>query len=324
MSYPIIILGAGASHDYIHPTHGGFSSKPPLTDELVSQRNPNILKKYPAVEALFSDLAPRIKDGRSFETCLQDFSSSGHAHRREQIKALKSYLKEFFQDVSSHYHYSPLNNYKVLGNTFRDVLADGEAEKICIVSFNYDTLFEKNVALFPHSGKRQIEMGDYINEPIKLIKIHGSSDWSYAENVPDLGTSVYHDSFLHERSVALRSPAVALPLPETKTYICPESHIEELKKALQVTDKILIIGWKAGDPYLLKLMRKNISRKVLVYIVSRDKESAEGIEGRLKDCDGAHRFSFKTAEGGFSTFISEDSAIREFFRTSVVGPIDPI
>jgi len=63
MSYPLIILGAGASHDYIDDSYReGHLKLPPVTDELVDKRflDREISSEYPEVEDLFSVIGPLV------------------------------------------------------------------------------------------------------------------------------------------------------------------------------------------------------------------------------------------------------------------------
>ena len=96
MKSPVIILGAGASFDYIDPTLRDIQQIPPLTDQLVSHAylNRGIAKKYsPEVENLFSVIGPKINNGigKTLEQFLVQVSD------RREVVGMQFYLKDFFR-----------------------------------------------------------------------------------------------------------------------------------------------------------------------------------------------------------------------------------
>lgn len=117
-------------------------------------------------------------------------------------------------------------------------------------------------------------------------------------------------------------PAIAIPLTNKEenyeNYVCPQKHIDVMKEALSKTDRILIIGWKAGDEELIKLMQKTIKRPVTVMIVSGSLKSIEDIRKKL---EVVKHFYFADGIVSFSNFVryARDSGIVKFLSTSLSG-----
>ena len=195
-----------------------------------------------------------------------------------------------------------------------------------IVSFNYDTLFESSIGMDIWQT-----MDSYIKNNIKLIKVHGSHNWIYIQSKslifgPDADLSDYdfyikNPDFLdnirsRQKDVSpytlayinklkdqgrefMKFPAIAIPLPDKSTFVCPQVHLQELAAALKSADRVLIIGWKAGDKHFLDFMKECLSKDVPITVVSSSKRSAEEIIlNRLSD------FSCKAAsDGGFLVLL---------------------
>lgn len=313
MSYPLIILGAGASHDYIHPSLRGGQLMPPTTDHLtdVSYIDDHIARSYKEVDDLISVIAPRVNSKvKSLEECLRDIKN------HEQLVAFRFYLKNFFRK----FPYYPRNNYCLLV----DHIKRTSTQKACVVSFNYDTFFDRAI------GADFTEMPSYIYGKIQLVKVHGSCNWSYVHrsDFQEIGLvsddpyeylkstpqykpgEPYTDDKIATLPVGMMGfPAIAIPTGETKTFVCPISHIEALKKSMREVDRILIIGWKAGDPHLLKLMEECITQPVSIVIVSGTLAGADKIWEQLINIK--HKKLLGKIEG-FSKFVL-DPLLDTFF-----------
>lgn len=326
MANPIIILGAGASKDYsvdVNPA--------PLTNELVEAifLDNALFNKYPGAAELFSDVRrPVLSKTSTFEKTLRDIKESvGTQPRRiEQFIALEFYLRDRFSAVSK--ASQPTNNYKALINRIHDF----NAGKACVVSFNYDSLFEQSLRKAPAS------ISDYICNDIKIIKLHGSHDWTqiykpdlpihfqsdasqidynfYVRN-PDIlqklrskGASPYHIAEIdkisnHQKENLVSLPVIAVPLFNKEgSFLAPQDHIDKLINEIQKADRILIIGWSAGDTDLLRLLEQHLSKRVPALVVSRDAKSSieicTRIENKYKKLNCTH------VNGGFSDFVTSD------------------
>jgi len=173
MSYPIIILGAGASFDYIadHLQVRENKLKPPLADGLCNPRRyEEIIKSYREVEPLIAG-ASAVLGRKNLEEYLREVrdKSANNMERQKQLVAFEFYLHKLFQWISDGFGRQSANNYAELINQIND--AAGEA---CLVTLNYDLLIEQCLDHFISE-----DLDSYIKGPIKLIKLHGSCDWVY-------------------------------------------------------------------------------------------------------------------------------------------------
>ena len=268
MSKPVVILGAGASHDYIRedlildPSLRKF--QPPLTDKLFrTALLVKAVKNYPELEDLISTTEAAIQHGRGLEEYLSEIKTK-NKERQSQIVALQFYLHDLFQSITEKYR-QPSNNYNSLIREIKDA-GNGEA---CIATFNYDSLIER--ALFfaePIFPKKDRNINDYIRGPIKLIKLHGSCDWvhilkdEWGDIKEDYGSSykflvknpdylrdqfktkdkdilvkedfvdTYENMHFGSRKIHYH-PAIMVPLAEKEdSFVCPNQHIDVLKNAL--------------------------------------------------------------------------------------------
>ncbi len=320
MKSPVIILGAGASFDYIDPTLRDNQRMPPLTDQLVSQAyfNREIAKGYsPEVENLFSVIAPKVNNGAD-KTLEQFLVQVGNY---EEVIGMQFYLKDFFLGVSR--EFKRTNNYKAL----LSYIQRSETREATIVTFNYDTLLEQSMG-----DNSFTNLSEYSSGLVKVIKMHGSCDWSYihSKNSREGNTAfsvrkklgnlykprdIYTDTYIQDSdkdSQFHRFPAISIPSGETKTFVCPSAHIDVLGATLAQTDKILVIGWKAGDPYLLELIKKHAAHPISLFIVSgSNKGEIDEIFGKFKPYGD---FSLMGQQNGFSSFIHSNSCAT-FFGT---------
>ena len=205
-------------------------------------------------------------------------------------------------------YFHPASNYRVLIKR----IEDESGGKACFVNFNYDLLLERHI---PKINEARV-VDEYMAGPTKVVKIHGSCNWfhdpikvmtfsgmndvgsyvyyvsqaeKFFENVPPLHAEVENklrqfsaspgDGFMH-----YYLPAVTIPLSGKHGFICPNSHIEILKEELMFTDRILVIGWKAGDPSLLEILNNHsVSDKKKLFVVSADSDSAANVSTNFND-----------------------------------------
>ena len=67
-------------------------------------------------------------------------------------------------------------------------------------------------------------------------------------------------------------PALAVPLRTKATFVCPPDHIEKLRSELSKVDRIVSVGWKAGEPHFLDLLGV-IEGPARLIVVNRSAES---------------------------------------------------
>jgi len=326
----LIICGAGASFDYSNYAHPSI-----LTNDLVNTNFINkpeissIISKYPDMAGIFSEIStPVIENKQTFESSLQKIMDGvgDKKHRKEQFISLEFFLKDTFEWVSK--QSNPINNYQALITKIKDY-NEGKAS---VITFNYDSLLEQSI-----TDEKYVDINHYLSNNIQIIKPHGSHDWAYMSDKNNLdyqwegcitdcdyykkhpeylsqlrqiGAHPYHTNQLKNHSNLAIFPAIAVPLSNKDTFVCPERHTLQIKTVLKNADKILIIGWKAGDKILVDLIEKNINKQVPVTIVTEKKESSEEVASNLRHIKN---LNFRLVNSGFSGFISSDE-INVFFK----------
>lgn len=326
MKNPLIIIGAGASYDFLkiarHESGDQYrlnTWRPPLTNNVFDvSRFSEIIGKYENVKPLASTII-NIVDGKNpfdFEKYLSNQEVQFPEKSYPQIIALRFYLAELFSKVSYHF-YRHTNNHTHLIDQI-----DKKVGKAVVVNFNYDTLFEKNIPLINNSDK----IDSYIDGTIKVIKIHGAHNWRYTPKITLDKTGVYeffisggrslHEEYkdhevdptttksfdyskenfdlneyrknIEDKTLSITSwlyylPAIAIPIATKASSVCPPSHIKVLTDELASVDGILVVGWRAQDEYVLKLLKDNLPDKVKLTIVSSSEAHAQEIALKFKE-----------------------------------------
>jgi hypothetical protein len=103
-------------------------------------------------------------------------------------------------------------------------------------------------------------------------------------------------------------PALALPLRSKARFVCPQEHLDVLNALLPQVDRILAIGWKAGEPHFLNLLRAVPPGAKLV-VVSRT------LKTRLTVADRIAQMTSVVA--GDSDTSRHDFAYTEFLRSGL-------
>lgn len=321
----VIILGAGASYDYVQPIfRGGDFIPPPMTDHIFDKSYVDKIEKsfsYLRINDLISAVAPKIKlNNKSLEEFMSEYLDY------DQRCEFQFLLRDLFGFISNKYY--DKNNYSALKNYI--LKYNYEA---CIATFNYDTLLEQS--LFENGKLKTIS--DYVRENIKVVKLHGSCDWSCVNRKSDIEDQYlgikndleylkahskmvtgfpicdFDDNFVRESKNFHSFPAIAIPTKESKDFICPKEHLEVLASFLQFTEKILIIGWKAGDKKFVDFLESNIQKKTSVAIVSGTKGDISQVKEQLRHIKNLD-LDFMEKEG-FSKFV-EDDECDKFFGNS--------
>ena len=285
MPYPVIILGAGASYEYIHDQDVYQSKRhyrPPLTKQLFSPRIREIAKgiiaEYPRIIKLFGELNSALRAGKDFEDYLLEVRDRS-LERKKQIISFQYYLHDLFQLISKNYGGQVGNNYEILVERIKESF-----DEACFVTFNYDTLLEQSL----FAEKNVSDIRTYISSPHKLIKVHGSCDWVYStpSNVrerildegvykvlidnPDLAEIINsHKGITVETQHSDDYPAIAIPIAgkDESDFVCPTEHTNKLIEALSKTDRIILVGWAARDPALIQLIKEHVNCPADMYLV---------------------------------------------------------
>lgn len=185
MAYPLIILGAGASMDYLRADDelwrrdNNFSRyKSPLMNQLFDDRFYEILNRHPRMGSFATDVMNAMsRSNPNFEEYLtnaRDNLAKTNSSIYSQLVSLIFYLADLFSEVSLKYYY-PRNHFVDLFQKI-DNYCSGQA---CIVNFNYDLLLERSYCEHLNGGFDILKVDDYINKSVKVIKIHGACNWRY-------------------------------------------------------------------------------------------------------------------------------------------------
>src|SRR5207302_10386358 len=85
-----------------------------------------------------------------------------------------------------------LRNYELLHISARDrAVAAILQQKICFVTFNYDTMLDEELARL--LGVQIKDMSDYAQRDYALIKLHGSVNWGReVDGINPPGAASYH------------------------------------------------------------------------------------------------------------------------------------
>lgn len=346
MGYPLIILGAGASFDFLDLE--GFSGKeqdnlgawrPPLTNQLFDgTRFQDFLEKYPEMNEMASYIMARIRkqnEGISFENILsklfsEDIKNNPELHK--SFMALLFYLSDLLGNVSRNY-YRPVNNLHILMHVIKQ-----SGGKAVFVNYNYDLLLEKVLNKSDVAKVNELITGDF-----PVIKVHGGYNW-YVKRL----VSIFSDKTCYELSLMAADkifektenvkyeleiqnnhnpkdikpkmtqqeegytyhPALALPVLNKANYVCLDAHIELLKEELKKIDRVIIIGWKAADQFVLNLLLEEMNKRAIPLAYIGGKDAIDTVKGLNKTFLNSAKL---IAGHGFSQFASS-SSVEDFLR----------
>ena len=349
MSYPLIIFGAGASTDFLVRGDYPYDSDldqfiPPLTDRLFDgTKFQDIINKYPEMHKVVDYIRSKLRseNRKTLEqvlTKLYEEKIKVDEDLYVSFMSLLFYLSDLFRTISNRYYRSN-NNFNALIK-----MLGFSGNRALFVNFNYDLLLEKTL------GKGNIKSVDELlggNFPV--IKIHGSCNWWWTRMVDvwdeDSIKSTYDLSLGYAKGLLTMDeeakskllklavyeadpknltirrigqglngiafhPALALPISEKNNFICPESHIKFLRNELKKINRIVIIGWKIGDPFLKGIIQEELKqRKIPIAYVGKDNTDKviDGIDNDIKSN------VILRDNNGFSHFLSMDEG-EEFFN----------
>jgi SIR2-like domain len=294
----MVIFGAGASHDCDpqHPAGRGPldpSHRPdindarlPLTAELFADRFGIILQRHQRCWPLVPRLRAAASRGaleRELET-IREESRGPASNRGPQLADFIYYLRDVIshctQEWSARNPFGHTGYAALLSNIEEWRLQRGNAERVSLITFNYDTLLETALRnVLPLFSLRT--MHDYIANPrYDVIKLHGSIDWQrVVSNPSNLSSEEFVERFVElepsdtymtgvelsewSSNAPANVPAIAIPM-EKKTdsdFMCPPTHLDVLRARLMEVTHLLVIGWRGAEAHFLKMWR-DIPRSV--------------------------------------------------------------
>ena len=334
MAYPLIILGAGASYDYIklsqrtEPIALKNKFRPPVTKNLFHPRFDRIIKGWSNISDLAASMNADLQNQKKdFESILLNYQvkSVKNGDRKKQLIDLLFYLQNLFKNISHEYGGQPANNYRALIQEVKDGFG-----KACIVTFNYDLLLEEALS-------KPLDMDKYNSGDIKYIKAHGSCNWVYpfddiTQRSSRIGKSrdflIAHPEYPEKNQQNFKPeiyigkdyeegdnfyyPAIAIPLPGKTGFICPKTHLSALEECLPEVDRILCIGWRANDSHLINLLEKYLKNNVALMVVNHSHDGAKYVFEKFANIKNVVS---KSSYEGFSNFMGSDEC-KTFFETN--------
>ncbi len=183
----MFVFGAAASSHCVFGDNGKTFKQsqlnPPTGNDIFDERYDSFISKYPAARISTPLFESKNKD---VEECLeaewQEYKTFYNPQVANRHINLQYYMQDLFTEVSKEVtskHYRN-NLYSLLINKLQKHISSNSAERIALVSFNYDTIlddFTSQIFQAPYTN-----MGDYINwneRNILLFKPHGSCNWGW-------------------------------------------------------------------------------------------------------------------------------------------------
>lgn len=294
---PLVIFGAGASYDLISEKENkAFSQaewRPPLSDNIFDSNNKfinDILISHPEVQGSKGVIIKKMNSGESLEDVL-DEEQIQLGFEQDSIH-LRTYLLRLFLAISRKC------NKEVAGNNYQTFfkLLSRISTEFTVINFNYDFLAQKALKDVLHLNFDSIH--SYIENPIKLIHIHGSILW-------DNGGG---EMRVRDYEYGSGSPEnIVLPVIHGKKFACPPEHITTLQEyIMREANVIIIIGWKGREEEfkkILSLFQNNPPKRIIV--VSGEKNTFADGRGILLNC-GFNKYQGieKIFINGFSNFLN--------------------
>ncbi|HXP84381.1 MAG TPA: hypothetical protein VN841_06655 [Bryobacteraceae bacterium] len=323
----MVIFGAGASYDSCPSfppdrlPRQDFALRPPLAKELFLPL-PQFRGRSSQFGGRFQPLLSYLETQHDIETVLEGFREEAEhdEERRRQLWAIRYYLRDIVQDCENAWmgHANQFSCYKTLLDQIRP------CPRVCFVTFNYDTLIERALkALDVPLGS----MTDYVSHAkYSLMKLHGSIDWQFwlrkvttslrlneqpqevdlIRAAPMVSDSeiieikgIQPPQAMHE--IMFFAPALAVPTVSKHTFVCPQKHVDELRRLIPQIRKIAIVGWRAAEQHFLNLLATGLKDPVQIIAACGSTDEAEATLGRLRAA--GIKGNFQAAPGGFTDFV---------------------
>lgn len=255
--------------------------RPPLAAQLFGyERFSQFFPNYPELLELFPQL-DRVARSSGLEQRLAELveESEGDPIIRQQMVELRYYIRDVvawsanqWVDITR-----GADNYaELLGRIGRWWRRTEPKQQVALVTFNYDHLLDRALARVLHMDSGFRSMGDYIdNDDFKLLKVHGSVDWVRMVNLsatsrdPNAMASGIRFAADHPlpadadiltitesggvSNSSLRVPAIAIPVQEKSLFELPNSHLDALRRYIDATTDLIVIGWRAMERHFLEL-----------------------------------------------------------------------
>ena len=251
----------------------------------------------------------------------------------KQLVAIRYYLQHMLLFCVSRWNIvtKGVSNYRTLINDIRP-LQQASKEKVCLVTFNYDTLLEDAIQSAPVNVKIQ-SVADYVATDWPIFKLHGSVNWGrvLSTNMPEIAKK---DLIQRARDIIDKSPlevsetyaldsggsgmvtatpipagarllfpAIAIPMQNKDEFELPREHQKQLNEMLSEVSKVLVVGWRGAESRFLQMLKTNLGGDTEFMVVSSGKASADEVINTIGKASVPGK-TFLPASGGFTSAIS--------------------
>jgi hypothetical protein len=192
-----------------------------------------------------------------------------------------------------------------------------------------DTLLKDSLGSDPRIGLKIRSMSDYITGHYKVIKPHGSINWShhissmpsYSESpkneddyipiVIDKAGELEIDTSIDLRNVerGMEYPALAIPVESKSDYECPKEHLEALWEFLPSVKIVIIVGWRAREQNFMSRLANALSYGIKMQIVSANQQEADAVK-KHTELAGIKGDIFAAPAAGFTAYETSVEARR--------------
>jgi hypothetical protein len=329
--------------------------RPPLAYQLFDNREPfiNAMTRFPDCKELIPSLRkPNVMVEQELARIQQQAKTYPRAH--QELAAIRYYLHFALWECQNRWNgkHQGITNYAALLRELERWRFESQ-EKICFVTFNYDTMLEQ--AMYQVLGFQTTVLDSYVSqENYVVIKLHGSINWGREiDGISTLSADIYRQQRLvgvynHQRLIdeaaflqisdrytvvgeypmlkkddASVFPALSIPVENKDEFSCPRAHIEALETTLPQVTKILTIGWRATEQdFRTKLQYALASKSGSpdLMIVSGD---ANGANETLNNLQAKSPLRFRPArpvDGGFTGLVNSIGLLEAFLRERPSAP----
>lgn len=327
--------------------------RPPLTKDLFTSHKhfQQILNDYRVTHAAVSSyIAGGGPEKTPVETFLKQLIANDDTISRQQANFITLYLQRLLAKVSSTFLWDgaapAMSAYNVLVGNIYHAIRLAKISSVTFVSLNYDLILEQ--AIESQFGPQFSTLEKYcgFHDGWSLIKFHGSVNWWHSHDAEKTeqhygrergdrrlikainAGKLTGESRLKGARIVIREnlegiqngtepvyfPAMAIPVEGKYQAICPDSHVDTIKKAMDRGRwRLLVLGFSAKDRDVLDVLSPHWSGMTQFLAVNGGKEhSHQAILGfnraglQFQDSDAA------AYDGGFSKFVADDEGLKSF------------
>ena len=327
----LVVFGAGASYDSVPhrpadpPQRQPY--RPPLANQLFDDRPlfVDAMRRFPQCQPVIPDLR-NVSATAGVEQVLSRFESEaeGYPERHKQLAAIKYYLHYALWECQQYWRseHNGITCYKTLLDQIEKWRYRAK-ERVCLVTFNYDTMLEEALREFFHLKLGHLDHYLFEHDGYTIIKLHGSLNWGRELDTTFVPGTVPTTDLIIESAAQLQIstryrivnshpmlvqdghvlfPALAIPVENKDSFECPDYHVKALRDSLSDVNKILTIGWRAKEADFLEMLQTLGPRPRRLMIISGSqtyaKETYQNLAGQ------GMGFSMPIlGEGGFSQLI---------------------